>query len=144
MSFELHSQLEKDTNCIGEFKLCKILLHKDNAVPWVILVPKKENLKEIHHLSNSDQHQLLKESQIICLALEHLFAPDKLNVAALGNMVSQLHVHHVARFKNDIAWPAPIWGNTQGILRDNSQQLAMLELIEGHLLSNESFKINRS
>ncbi len=103
MSFELHPQLAKDTTVIGHFPLCVALLHKDNAVPWVILVPKRANLKELHHLPMQEQQQFLLESQAVSQALEATFRPDKLNLGALGNMVPQLHIHHIARFKDDVA-----------------------------------------
>ncbi|MGF1910316.1 HIT domain-containing protein [Vibrio kasasachensis] len=122
MSFELHPQLSKDTTVLGHFPLCVALLHKDNAVPWVILVPKRENLKELHHLPMQEQQLFLIESQAVSQALEATFQPDKLNLGALGNMVPQLHIHHIARFKDDIAWPGPIWGNTKSELRSEQAQ----------------------
>lgn len=126
MEFTLHPQLQKDTDVIGEFPLCLALLIKDNAVPWVILVPKKAELKELHHLPMADQHQFLIESQIVSQMLEQCFQPDKLNLGALGNMVPQLHIHHIARFTTDIAWPGPVWGNTNGEWRSQDDQQAML------------------
>lgn len=122
MSFELHPQLAKDTTVLGHFPLCVALLHKDNTVPWVILVPQRNNLKELHHLPMHEQQQFLLESQAVSQALEATFQPDKLNLGALGNMVPQLHIHHIARFQTDAAWPGPIWGNTQGIFRDDKEQ----------------------
>ncbi|WPC74899.1 HIT family protein [Vibrio porteresiae] len=126
MSFSLHPQLEKDTDVIGHFPICVALLHKDGAVPWVILVPKKENLKELHHLPMAEQQQFLLESQLVSETLEALYQPDKINLGALGNMVPQLHIHHIARFKTDIAWPGPVWGNTKGEHRESNAQQAML------------------
>lgn len=137
MSFELHPQLAKDTTVIGHFPLCVALLHKDNAVPWVILVPKRENLKELHHLPMQEQQQFLLESQAVSQALEATFQPDKLNLGALGNMVPQLHIHHIARFQDDVAWPGPIWGNTQGEFRSEEEQQALLTRI-GNVLSLSS------
>lgn len=125
MSFELHPQLAKDTTIIGHFPLCIALLHKDNTVPWVILVPKRASLKELHHLPMHEQQQFLLESQAVSQALEATFQPDKLNLGALGNMVPQLHIHHIARFKTDSAWPGPIWGNTLGIFRSDDEQQAL-------------------
>lgn len=103
--FELHPQLQKDTDVIGHFPLCVALLHKDSAVPWVILVPQRADLRELHHLPMDEQQQFLVESQLVCQTLETLFSPDKLNLGALGNMVPQLHIHHIARFTHDMAWP---------------------------------------
>ena len=108
--FELHPQLKEDTIAIGQFKLCMVLLHKDANYPWVILVPKRANIKEIHHLAEDDQIQMIKESSHLAEVMTSLFAPTTMNVAALGNMVPQLHVHHVARYEGDPAWPGAIWG----------------------------------
>jgi diadenosine tetraphosphate (Ap4A) HIT family hydrolase len=83
---------------------------RDANYPWFILVPCREDVREIHHLDTADQQQLLRESVQLAQAMEQAFTPDKLNVAALGNMVPQLHVHHVARYRDDPAWPAPVWG----------------------------------
>jgi diadenosine tetraphosphate (Ap4A) HIT family hydrolase len=137
MSFELHPQLAKDTTIIGQFPLCVALLHKDNAVPWVILVPKRANLKELHHLPMQEQQQFLLESQAVSQALEATFQPDKLNLGALGNMVPQLHIHHIARFKDDVAWPGPVWGNTAGEFRSEEEQ-ADLQTRIGNVLSLSS------
>ncbi|OIN28298.1 HIT family protein [Vibrio barjaei] len=137
MSFELHPQLAKDTTVIGHFPLCVALLSKDSAVPWVILVPKRENLKELHHLPMKEQQQFLLESQAVAQALEATFRPDKLNLGALGNMVPQLHIHHIARFKDDIAWPGPVWGNTKGEQRSYEEQADIMTRI-GNVLSLSS------
>ncbi|EDL52033.1 histidine triad family protein [Vibrio mediterranei AK1] len=137
MSFELHPQLAKDTTVIGHFPLCVALLSKDSAAPWVILVPKRENLKELHHLPMKEQQQFLLESQAVAQALEATFRPDKLNLGALGNMVPQLHIHHIARFKDDIAWPGPVWGNTKGEQRSDEEQADIMTRI-GNVLSLSS------
>ncbi len=108
--FELHPQLKADTYIIGTFSLSWVLLHKDATYPWVILVPAREDLREIHHLDRDEQIALMRESCHLSEVLVDLFAPKKLNIAAIGNMVSQLHLHHVARFEQDPAWPKPIWG----------------------------------
>lgn len=106
----LHPQLEKDCVILGEFTLCSLLLLDDAHYPWFILLPNREGITELHHLRPQDQEQLLKESMHFSQCLEDIFQPDKLNIAALGNVVPQLHVHHIARFKSDICWPAPVWG----------------------------------
>ncbi|WP_162046825.1 HIT family protein [Vibrio taketomensis] len=133
MSFELHPQLAKDTTVLGHFPLCVALLHKDDSVPWVILVPKRENLKELHHLPMQEQQQFLLESQAVSQALEATFQPDKLNFGALGNMVPQLHIHHIARFTTDLAWPGPLWGNTKGEYRSEEDQQAIATRIRNVL-----------
>ncbi|MBU2896437.1 HIT domain-containing protein [Vibrio hepatarius] len=139
MNFELHPQLAKDTSTIGHFPLSIALLHKDNAVPWVILVPKRNNLKELHHMTQLDQHQFLLESQAVNQVLEATFNPDKLNLGVLGNMVPQLHIHHIVRFKNDVAWPGPIWGNTKGEFRSEDEQKALLTQIQNVLSLSKLF-----
>jgi len=108
--FALHPQLEKDTMPLGQFKLSLVLLSKDANYPWCILVPKRSGLREIHHLSAADQVQLIRESSHLSEVMTSLFAPVTMNIAALGNTVPQLHVHHVARYEGDAAWPASIWG----------------------------------
>jgi len=108
--FTLHKQLEADTAFITDLPLSRALLINDNHYPWIILVPRRAGATEIYKLSSDDQSQLLAESALVCRAMEALFSPDKMNVAAIGNMVPQLHLHHVARFSTDIAWPAPVWG----------------------------------
>ena len=115
MSFVLDAQLTKDTHFVCELSLCQVLLANDSQFPWLILVPTVPQVRELYQLAEEQQHQFLKESAQVCEALQTLFCPDKLNVAALGNVVSQLHIHHVARFANDIAWPAPIWGRLPAV-----------------------------
>ena len=110
MVFQLHPQLAADTVKLGDFPLCSVLLAKDALYPWCILVPRRDEIREIHRLSEADQQQLLKESSLLAATMEQLFSAEKMNIAALGNMVPQLHLHHVARFSNDLAWPSPIWG----------------------------------
>lgn len=106
----LHPQLQKDCLVVGRFPLCRLLLLRDANYPWFVLVPDRDAISEIYQLSEADQQQLLRESTTLSKALVAAFAPDKLNIAALGNMVPQLHIHHVARYRNDPAWPAPVWG----------------------------------
>ena len=109
-SFSLHPQLAADTIAIADLPLCRLLLANDNHYPWTILVPRRDNIREAYELVQQDQWQLLTESNALSLALTQIFSPDKLNIAALGNMVPQLHIHHIARFNSDHAWPAPVWG----------------------------------
>lgn len=109
--FELHPQLNADTFTVGYFELSQILLMNNASLPWLILVPQRANIREWHDLSKADQLQLHTESMLISELLMQEFNGDKLNTGALGNLVPQLHLHHVIRFKNDAAWPAPVWGN---------------------------------
>ncbi|QSE72726.1 HIT domain-containing protein [Aeromonas media] len=108
--FELHPRLQADTQILGDLPLCRVLLAKDSQYPWLILVPRVAGLREIHHLAPAQQQQLMQESCAVATLMEHELNPDKINVAALGNLVPQLHLHHVARFSVDAAWPGPIWG----------------------------------
>jgi diadenosine tetraphosphate (Ap4A) HIT family hydrolase len=111
----LHPQLEKDCFVVGRFPLCALLLMNDANYPWFILVPQREGITEIHQLSEQDQQQLVKESSQLAACTEKEFNADKINIAALGNMVPQLHIHHIVRYKSDPAWPAPIWGKLLAI-----------------------------
>ena len=108
--FELHPRLQADTQILGDLPLCRVLLAKDSQYPWLILVPRVAGLREIHHLPPEQQQQLMQESCAVATLMEEALGPDKINVAALGNLVPQLHLHHVARFSTDAAWPGPIWG----------------------------------
>lgn len=108
--FQLDPQLEKDTVHVASFELCEVLLATDANYPWLILVPRKENITELHQLSEGDLHLFWQESHFVCKHLEVHFQAHKMNVAALGNVVSQLHVHHIVRFHDDPAWPKPVWG----------------------------------
>ncbi|SFC36480.1 HIT domain-containing protein [Pseudoalteromonas denitrificans] len=108
--FELAAELKRDCIELADWPLCKVLLLNDSQYPWFILVPRKNGLKEIIDLSEQDQIVFIKESAILSKLIQEVFNPDKLNVAALGNMVAQLHIHHIARFKTDAVWPAPVWG----------------------------------
>lgn len=109
-SFALHPQLSRDCAIVGYYPLCVLLLMRDANYPWFILVPQRSGVSEIFELSQADQHQLLNESTLLSRAIVTAFHGDKLNVAALGNIVPQLHVHHVVRRRSDPAWPAPVWG----------------------------------
>ncbi len=108
--FQLDERLAADTIALGDLPLCRVLLMNDSNYPWVILVPRREGIREIYELSAADQQQLLSESSQLASVMARLFQADKMNVAALGNMVPQLHIHHIARSVNDAAWPKPVWG----------------------------------
>lgn len=110
MAWTLHAQLAADTTVVGDFPLSRLLLSNDAQYPWCILVPRIAGAKELHRLDDADQLQVLRESVALARAMELVFKPHKMNVAALGNVVPQLHVHHIARYKTDPAWPAPVWG----------------------------------
>ncbi|HPY41512.1 MAG TPA: HIT domain-containing protein [Thiolinea sp.] len=111
--FELHPQLAADTLVVGNLPLCRVLLMNESRYPWFILVPQRAAISEIHQLTAADRTQLWEESDLVSRQLMQIFKADKLNIAALGNVVPQLHLHHIARFKTDAAWPAPVWGKFQ-------------------------------
>jgi len=108
--FELNSTLDNDTVVVCEWPLSLVLMSLDANYPWCILVPRRSGIREIYELDFSDQQQLLVESSALGKTMMDLFDGDKLNVAALGNMVPQLHIHHIVRYQDDDAWPGPVWG----------------------------------
>lgn len=110
MPFILNTTLEKDCIQLGKLQLCRVLLMNDSQFPWLILVPEKPDLTEIYQLSEQDQQVLIQESSFVTEQLAGIYLADKMNIAALGNMVPQLHIHHVVRYKSDKSWPAPVWG----------------------------------
>lgn len=127
--FVLDTQLEADTYFVGRFPLSLLLLSKDANYPWCLLVPQREDVFEIHHLAQADQQQLMWESCHLAEVMTSVFDADKMNVAALGNQVRQLHLHHIARFEQDPAWPKPIWGQvspkaySEDLLQDRLEHL---------------------
>ena len=115
MDFQLHPRLQQDSLAIGQFHLSQLLLINDNQYPWFVLVPKRIDITEVYQLSEQDQLQLLQESSILSKTLAELFKADKMNIATIGNLVPQLHVHHIVRYQDDKAWPAPIWGKYDAV-----------------------------
>ena len=111
MSFKLDARLEADTYWMGDLHLSRVLLMNDRRYPWIILVPMLEGLKELTDLSEEQSVTLLQESRAVSQWLIKQ-GGDKLNVGALGNVVSQLHLHHVMRKVDDPAWPGPVWGRS--------------------------------
>lgn len=143
----IHPQLREDCLVLGSFPLCRLLLMKDANYPWFILVPDREDIREIHQLSDEDQIQLIKESSFLSVVIEKEFQADKINIAALGNMVPQLHVHHVVRYKDDMAWPSPVWGKhpareyTEELLDTISNKILIAITLE---ISKKSFEFKVS
>lgn len=107
---QLHPQLEKDCIVLSKLRLSYLLMVNDSNFPWFLLVPDRKNITEMHQLRESDQQVLMMESVELSRTLQRAFIGDKMNVAALGNEVPQLHVHHIVRYKDDVAWPKPVWG----------------------------------
>jgi diadenosine tetraphosphate (Ap4A) HIT family hydrolase len=108
--FTLDPRLQQDTLLVGDFALCRLLLMNDAQFPWFILVPRREAVSELFQLDIADQHLLWQETTELAETLKDTFAADKMNIANLGNMVSQLHMHVIVRRRDDAAWPAPVWG----------------------------------
>lgn len=129
----LHPQLQQDCFILGQFDLCLLLLINDSQYPWFILVPQRKNISEIHHLPPHEQQQLIIESSLLATAIEQAFQADKINIAALGNMVPQLHIHHIARYKSDVAWPKPVWGLHPAIAYQNEERDIVIQHIKAHL-----------
>jgi diadenosine tetraphosphate (Ap4A) HIT family hydrolase len=109
-AFALDPRLAADTHLLGDLELSRVLLMNDARFPWLILVPRRAHLRELIELSREDQHALLDEVNRVAHVLHALEKPHKLNIAALGNVVAQLHVHVIARHTSDAAWPRPVWG----------------------------------
>ena len=109
MTFQLHPQLAKDTAAICDLKLCRVLLMNNQNFPWLILVPRQNGLREIFDLSEKDYLGVMQEVRGVTKKMASHLAADKMNVATLGNMVPQLHIHVIARFTGDAAWPNPVW-----------------------------------
>lgn len=109
--FELDPRLEADTLPLADLPLCRALLMNDARYPWVILVPRSGSVSEVFELSQDEQAQLWRETIALGTVMKETFHGDKLNIATLGNVVSQLHIHLVVRYIDDACWPAPVWGN---------------------------------
>ncbi len=110
VTFVLHPQLAADTTVVAKLDLCRVLLMEDARYPWLILVPQLADLKDLHQVPSGHQAALWQEINQACTVLEQVTRPYKLNVAALGNQVPQLHIHIIARNPEDTAWPGPVWG----------------------------------
>jgi diadenosine tetraphosphate (Ap4A) HIT family hydrolase len=109
-TFQLHALLQLDTIELLELPLSTLLLMNDSNYPWFVLVPRVDDIQDIYQLDWQQQQQFLNESSLLSEILMQLFNGTKMNVAALGNICPQLHVHHIVRFADDIAWPKPVWG----------------------------------
>ena len=110
MDFVLDPRLAADSLPVLDLELCSLRLMNDRRFPWLLLIPRRPACVELVDLEPEDQTQLWQEILAVCSVLKERLNPDKLNVAALGNQVAQLHVHLIARYRNDAAWPGPVWG----------------------------------
>jgi diadenosine tetraphosphate (Ap4A) HIT family hydrolase len=133
MAFHLHTQLDRDCIFVGCFTLCRLLLMNDKQFPWFILVPEVENVTEIYQLNKIQQSLLIEESSYLSEHIAKMFKADKINVAAIGNLVPQLHVHHIVRYRNDPAWPSPIWGKFSAIPYSEPEKEALVKLMVSEL-----------
>ena len=127
--WSLHPQLGKDTAPVGDMPLCRVLLIRDAHYPWLVLVPRRHETVEIVDLDEVAQAQLMTEITRVSRALREVTRCDKLNVAALGNAVPQLHVHIIARRRTDAAWPRPIWGVMPPLPYDPRDMQALIDAL---------------
>ena len=136
--FVLDSRLQLDTVVLGDFALCQLLLSKDANYPWFILVPKRPGVSELFDLDAAEQHQLWQETTQLAVALKASYGADKMNVATLGNVVSQLHMHVIVRMQGDAAWPAPVWGKCPAVSYSDEQVQLVRQRVRA--LQLEGFK----
>ena len=132
-TFALHAQLAADGLFLADWPLCRVLRMNDATYPWLILVPRLTDTREIVDLSAADRMLLMDEIAWASQALKDLHRPDKINVGALGNVVPQLHVHVLGRFKNDPAWPKPVWGHAAPSRLDPADAAREVEAWRGAL-----------
>jgi len=111
LSFILDNRLKADTLFVGDLPLSRVLLMNNAYFPWVILVPRIEGISELFQLTEEDLLNFHNESNYFLEAMSNAYNADKMNIASLGNIVSQLHTHIIVRFKNDEAWPSPVWSS---------------------------------
>jgi diadenosine tetraphosphate (Ap4A) HIT family hydrolase len=132
-SWSLHSQLDADCTAVADLRLCRLLLCRDANYPWLILVPRRPGATEIIDLDAADRVALTAEIDAAARALRAVVPCDKLNIAALGNMVPQLHVHVIARRTTDAAWPRPVWGAVAARSYDPPALSALVAALRGKL-----------
>lgn len=133
MSFKLDERLASDSSYVCSLGISQVRLSHDSRYPWLILIPEVDNIYELDELSLTQQHNILAASNKISAALKLCFSPHKLNIACLGNIVKQLHIHHVARFEYDDAWPSPIWGKGASVLYSDTAKNTTITLIRDAL-----------
>ncbi len=131
--FVLHPQLERDTTPLGDLPLSRVLIINDANYPWLLLVPRRAGAVELIDLGEVERAQLMSEIALASHALKDVTECDKLNVAALGNAVPQLHVHIIARRKTDKAWPKPVWGAVPPISHDGKELDRFMEAMKKKL-----------
>ena len=127
--FTLHPRLAADCIDLGSLELSRLLLLNDSRYPWCILVPRRPGVTEVYQLSEPDQIQLTRESSQLSRFLADSFHADKMNMGALGNLVPQLHIHHIARYRDDPAWPGPVWGVGEAVPYDDGALALMVDRV---------------
>lgn len=128
--FALDPRLEQDTLHMGDFPLCRLLLMNDSSYPWFILVPHREEVSELFQLDEAEQRSLWRETTLLAERLKDTFKADKMNVATLGNVVAQLHMHVIVRRRGDAAWPAPVWGRQPAVPYTEEQILLVRDKLK--------------
>lgn len=126
MNFQLHPQLARDCFVIKNLELCRLLLMNDKNYPWCILVPMREGKKDLYELTPTEQQLFIKESSRLSAVMMDLFKGKKMNVAALGNMVPQLHIHHIVRNEGDPCWPKPVWGQVPAVFYSDEEAQSLI------------------
>ena len=130
---ELDPRLEADTRPVATLDLCALRLMDDARWPWLMLVPRRRGVEEVHQLSRADRAALIDEQSRVAAALQRLTGCRSINVAALGNMVPQLHVHVVAREPGDPGWPGPVWGHGTREPYPDAAARTLIERVRGAL-----------
>ena len=131
--FELDDRLAADSHPLARFDLCDVRLMDDANYPWLILVPRVTDARDLIDLDPVQRHQLSDETDRAARLLRQAFRPQKLNVAALGNVVAQLHVHVIARFESDVVWPSPVWGRVESVPYSPEALIERIGLLQGLL-----------
>jgi diadenosine tetraphosphate (Ap4A) HIT family hydrolase len=131
--FTLDKRLQADCLQLGRFELCRVMLMNDSRYPWCILVPERPAVMEIFQLAGHDQRLLMQESSCLAEAMSDEFQADKMNIAVLGNIVPQLHVHHVVRYRDDFSWPGPVWGNGVPVVYAGQELATVLGRLQSRL-----------
>ncbi len=137
MKFTLHPRLKQDCIELGRFRLCRLLLMNDNQYPWFILVPEKAEISEIYQLSTINRSLLIEESSYLAEKLSQIYNADKMNIASLGNIVPQLHIHHIVRYQKDKSWPGPVWGKLDPIPYVESEIAGIRHTLNTHLSASD-------
>lgn len=140
MTFALDPRLAEDTVPVYSWELCLVRLMNERAYPWLVLIPRRAAAHEIHDLNAADRAQLMVEVNRASQALAEIYRPDKINVAALGNLVPQLHVHVIGRTRSDPAWPDPVWGKQPRTPYDEGELIGQREVLRAVLGLAQEFE----